>query len=558
MLRSFYFVNFVTSESEITNLKTNMKKFYYILLAVVATSLFVACGGDDDPGTEPIPEPSTSENVAIKKITFQKVRNKDLDRDLVFKPDANNKITGRIYTYKLINNKTYMQPVDIRGMIATFDTDAWKLYCGDKEIISGSTRLDCSRPFQIKAMAKSGQTTVYNVDLSHFTKLPIIYLNTDSGQEVRRRSVYEGATLEILGVGDMNDTEFQKIQIHGRGNATWTVMQKKPSYTFKLESRQKILGMPKHKKWVLMANYRDKTLMRNSVSWWISRKLPALKYVPKYVQAEMIFNGAHRGVYQLAEQVRIDKNRVAINEMQITDTEGEAITGGYIIELDRIANSDLYEWVMPNMHGSAHRLSIKKPKIDEMNQQQHDYIKAYVHKIDEMFGDPSKLEEVMTKYIDMPSWAAQWLVFEISGTPEPNGPSSWFTYKEKGDDKWYCGPPWDFDYKSFVPSTANQWINAGAIYMPEMLKYPPFKEELIKQWKSIRGCLPELISYINQEREYLRLSASANWAMHEQNLIDDDRRENGDEFIESEKAIDRMIEYLKAKWEFIDQNIAHL
>ena len=109
------------------------------------------------------------------------------------------------------------------------------------------------------------------MDISHFTKLPIIYLNTDSGKEVKRRSVYEGATLEILGVGDMNDTEFQKIQIHGRGNATWTVMQKKPSYTFKLESRQKMLGMPKHKKWVLMANYRDKTLMRNSVAWWISR-----------------------------------------------------------------------------------------------------------------------------------------------------------------------------------------------------------------------------------------------------------------------------------------------
>ena len=213
---------------------------------------------------------------------------------------------------------------------------------------------------------------------------------------------------------------------------------------------------------------------------------------------------------------------------------------------------------MPNMHGSAHRLSIKKPKKEEMNQQQHDYIKAYVHKIDAMFGDPSKLEEVMTKYIDMPSWAAQWLIFEISGTPEPNGPSSWFTYKEKGDDKWYCGPVWDFDYKSFMPPTANQWISAGAIYMPEMLKYPPFKQELIKQWNSIKGYLPQLIDYINQEREYMRISAQANWFIHEQNLIDDNRRENGDEFIPSDEAIDRMIQYLRLKWEFIDNNIANL
>ena len=175
-----------------------------------------------------------------------------------------------------------------------------------------------------------------------------------------------------------------------------------------------------------------------------------------------------------------------------------------------------------------------------------------------MFGDPSKLEEVMTKYIDMPSWAAQWLVFEISGTPEPNGPSSWYTFKDKGDDKWYCSPPWDFDYKSFLPPTANKWISKDAIYMSEMLKYPPFKEELLRQWAQIRDKLPELIDYINQQREYLRLSAQANWNIHEQNLIDDNRRENSDEFIPSDEAIDRMIQYLQVKWVFIDNNIANL
>ena len=538
-----------------------MKKFYFALLAIVAATLFVGCGGGDDSGTDQPNEPQPGEEWAVEiiKLNFRMDRNPSVDRNFSFAPDENGRITGRVYSYELIDGKSCIQPVDIRHLIPHFETNAAALYYnGNKQIVNNTTRMDFSRPVTIKAVAKNGQAREYVIDLTHFTGLPIIYLKTDSGKEVVRRSVYEGATLEIYGCGDMNDTEFQKIQIHGRGNASWTVMQKKPSYTIKLESRQKMLGMPKHKKWVLMANYRDKTLLRNSVAWWISSKMPALKYVPKYVQAELFFNGEHRGVYQFAEQIRIDKNRVAINEMQITDTEGEAITGGYIIELDRIDNSDIYDWVMPNMHGSARRLSIKLPKIEDMNKQQHDYIKAYVHKIDEMFGDPSKLEEVMTKYIDMPSWAAQWLVFEISGTPEPNGPSSWYTYKEKSDDKWYCGPPWDFDYKSYMPPTANEWISAGAIYMPEMLKYPPFKQELIKQWNSIKGYLPQLIDYINQQREYMRLSAQANWHIHEQNLIDDNRRENSDEFIPSDEAIDRMIQYLRLKWEFIDKNIADL
>ena len=56
----------------------------------------------------------------------------------------------------------------------------------------------------------------------------------------------------------------------------------------------------------------------------------------------------------------------------------------------------------------------------------------------------------------------------------------------------------------------------------------------------------------------MRISAQANWFIHEQNLIDDNRRENGDEFIPSDEAIDRMIQYLRLKWEFIDNNIANL
>ena len=80
----------------------------------------------------------------------------------------------------------------------------------------------------------------------------------------------------------------------------------------------------------------------------------------------------------------------------------------------------------------------------------------------------------------------------------------------------------------------------------------------MSQWNSIKGYLPDLIDYINKEREYMRKSAQVNWDMHEQNLIDDNRRENGDEFIPSDEAIDRMIEYLRLKWDFIDKNLANL
>jgi hypothetical protein len=177
--------------------------------------------------------------------------------------------------------------------------------------------------------------------------------------------------------------------------------------------------------------------------------------------------------------------------------------------------------------------------------------------IDRLFGE-NKIAEVMGNYIDMESWAAQWLIFEISGTPEPNGPNSWYTYKDINNDKWYCGPAWDFDYKSFIPSTSNKWINRNVIYMPEMLKYEPFREKLKEVWSRIKPMLPELISFIEQEGRRIELSEKINWEIHNKNLIEDNRTENGDEFVSPQAARMMMIDYLKAKWEFIDNNLENI
>jgi hypothetical protein len=179
--------------------------------------------------------------------------------------------------------------------------------------------------------------------------------------------------------------------------------------------------------------------------------------------------------------------------------------------------------------------------------------------IDNWVASGENIPELMEKYIDMPSWAAQWLVFELSGTTEPQGPNSWYTHKQRGDDKWYCGPAWDFDYRSYIPSRASNWENFNALYMPEMCRYRPFEQELVSQWRTyIEPLLPELLQYIEEQRDYLRLSAEANWNLHEKNLLEDGRRENGDEQIPWDSALDRMIQYLELKWDFVSKNITNL
>ena len=449
-------------------------------------------------------------------------------------------------------------PASLSKLYIEFNSDAKTIYIDGVEY-KKNTPYDFSKPVTVTACADTGTEKSYTIELKNFTGLPIIYINTASGQEVKDKENYEDATIEIIGSESLPGLAKMDMQIHGRGNVSWTAFTKKQSYTISLSSKQKVLGMPKHKKWVLISNYRDKTLLRNNVAWWISSHLPGIKYTPRFQHAELILNGRHRGVYQVVEQVRIDNDRVDINEMKPTDTEGEAITGGYLIELDRMSDdTDQWRWVLPYLQGGAHQANIKKPKIDESNQAQHDYIKDYLFKVDKLLGTSEDMEYVMETYIDMPSWAAQWLVFELSGTPEPNGPSSWYTFKDKNDDKWYCGPPWDFDYQSFVPSTANQFRNKCYVYQPQMRKYKPYREELIRQWEAVQPLLPDLINYINEQREYMRHSAEANWFIHEQNLKDDESHQNGDEYIPSDMAIDRMIEYLYLKWDYVENNIRNL
>ena len=58
------------------------------------------------------------------------------------------------------------------------------------------------------------------------------------------------------------------MRIRGRGNSTWG-MPKKP-VKLKFDTKSEVLGMPAEKDWALLANYADKSLLRNSLGMEIS------------------------------------------------------------------------------------------------------------------------------------------------------------------------------------------------------------------------------------------------------------------------------------------------
>lgn len=232
--------------------------------------------------------------------------------------------------------------------------------------------------------------------------------------------------------------------IRERGNASRS-FPKKP-WRLKFDKKQSPLdATAEAKKWTLINNYGDKTLMRNIVAFEIARKLD-MAYVPYARAVDVILNGEYKGCYQLCDQMEVKENRVDIVEMNENDLEGEALTGGYFFEIDAYADGE------PNgtWFTSPHKdipITIKSPDLegDLFRAQQFNYIRNY-------FGElESKLYSVNftnpdTGYrsiLDIESFLKHFIVGELAG----NTDTYWSTYmyKDRGNDTIFTGPVWDFD-----------------------------------------------------------------------------------------------------------------
>lgn len=212
-----------------------------------------------------------------------------------------------------------------------------------------------------------------------------------------------------------------------RGNASRD-FPKKP-WRIKFDKKQNVLDAPaKAKKWTLINNYGDKTLMRNLLAFELSHRM-GMSYTPYGTAVDVLMNGEYKGCYQLCDQIDINKNRVPITEMTPEDNDGDALTGGYLIEVDAYANKET-SWFNSN---KGNPVTIKSPDDNEITPQQSQYIKNYFN----------TMEQQWSTYLDLNSFLRHFLVGELSG----NTDTYWsvYMYKERNDSKLYTGPVWDFD-----------------------------------------------------------------------------------------------------------------
>lgn len=350
------------------------------------------------------------------------------------------------------------------------------------DVMCGGVKLENGA--QTRAFANGGEFVLsvgnakYTVVFLNSSKLPTMFINTPEGGLDRihadKSHKEKGCTMLALNSKGNVDYDAELASMKGRGNSTWGY-PKRP-YNIKLNSKTKLFGMEKAKSWCLIANYEDLSLLRDQIVYNLGADI-GMDVSPDCRSIDLYVNGEYKGVYLITEKVEIKKNRVDITDLE-GDTEDlnpdldfstlapqgiagkfcgyiensqrwydipnepENITGGYLLELevtDRYAEEPS-GFVTKN----TQPVVLKSPEY--ATEAQIKYISGYWQEMeDALYSETgyNSLGKHYTEYIDIVSWAKQYLIQEWTSNWDAGLTSNYF-YKDI-DGKLLAGPVWDFD-----------------------------------------------------------------------------------------------------------------
>ncbi len=264
------------------------------------------------------------------------------------------------------------------------------------------------------------------------SKGTISQMNTD-----RAHGTYCYGSLSYAAVESANSFE-SFFSIRGRGNATWD--DEKKGYAIKLynsdlyEEKNKvdISGMGRSSSWVLVANHRDRTLIRNALAYTLAKELGMASAVD-YVFVDLYMNGRYLGLYMLVEKAESGENKVEIEE-----AAEDNLSGGYLLEFD---NYDDTPQIRLKITGA--RVTVNSPG----NLKSYKAIEALLNEANAAIQSSDGYNRATNKYwydyIDINSFAALWMVKEY--TMDFDATVNFRFYYDPSDNKFHGGPAWDFD-----------------------------------------------------------------------------------------------------------------
>jgi hypothetical protein len=309
--------------------------------------------------------------------------------------------------------------------------------------------------------------------------------------------------------------------------------------------------MPSDKDWVLLANHSDKTLMRNSLAYYLGDKMN-FAYTPRTRHVDLVLNGVYQGNYLLGEHIKVDNDRVDVEKLDADDLDAEVITGGYFLELDDYRDGFVIDLA------SGLPFVVKAP--EDMPDAQVSYIKGYMQQTEDAIfsGNFANPETGYAKFIVPETFIEYYWVQEVLKNIDAKDGSSIFYYKKRGE-KLKMGPLWDLDV-----AAGNASVMTGddptSFYVREskwfkrLFEDPAFKKAADARWATFRDeLLMNLPQVIDSFANKLELSQRQNF--YKWNVLDQIVWPSPTKLGSYKKEVDYLKNFMMTRIAWIDSQI---
>lgn len=340
------------------------------------------------------------------------------------------------------------------------------------------------------------------------TTLPIIIVDTENNTilDDPRIVANMGIINNVSGLNKLNDkyNDYNgKISIELRGSSSQDLFPKK-SYSLETQTLNgennnvSLLGLPEENDWILYGPYSDKTLLRNSLTYDLSRQMGY--YAPRTKYCELFINNEYQGIYILTEKIKRDKNRVDIKKTQKDD-----LTGGYIIKIDKFTDAPIDAAWCSNFTTFNNDLvcfQYHYPKADDITIDQKLYIENFMntiyYSIQEMKEKQTHID--LVENINFNSFIDYFIISELSKNVDAYRIST-FLYKDSDEKNGALnmGPVWDYNLSfgnvDFCKSSeVSGWIlqeetacrASIPMYWNDLIQNDSFRNKLSNRWFELR------------------------------------------------------------------------
>ncbi len=390
-----------------------------------------------------------------------------------------------------------------------------------------------------------------NLNVVSFTSsnLPIVVINTHGQQIPDEYKIIADMGIIYNGEGVRNNLTDPfnnyngKIGIEIRGSSS----QMFPKKQYAVETKDangndldvSLLGFPPEEDWILYAPYNDKSLIRDVLVYKLANDMG--RYASRSKFCELVLNGEYMGIYVLFEKIKRDANRVNIKKMEPFDIAGDAVTGGYIIKIDKTDgenNAGWYSTYLPFSQSSIKTLyQYHVPKPDEIVQPQMDYIQNLIFNFETVMKYSSNIADSATgypKYIDTDSFVDFVIINELVKNVDAYRLST-YLYKDRDsrNPKIFAGPVWDFNLAFGNADYHAGWLTDGweleylteyqnmsneyfltPFWWRKLFDDTKFRNKIYARWHNLRNnilYIPRIISYIDSLTQLLDESKTRNF-----------------------------------------------